>query len=399
MNAVSIVTRLLVLPLAAAVIASCRPANDSSGARTKAVAQSAPPAVPVRVAMVERRDVPVRIRTIGNVESLERVVIRPQVSGQLLAARFTEGEEVKRARELLEIDKRPFEAALAEAEANLARSRALADDAARALEQYQKAALGNAVSQRDLDQTRANANAARASVAVNEAAVQTARLNLEYCTIASPIEGRTGALLTKVGNIVEANKTDIVEVAQLDPIGVSFALREEDLPEVQRRQAEAPLEAHVAIPGRPADAPPVTGRLSLIDNKVDPATGTVRCRATFKNDTRALWPGQFVNVTLDISVQRSVLVVPAAAVQTGQSRSYAYIVGSDNKAASREVKVARFVDDMAVITEGLNEGDTVIIDGQLRVIPGSSVEVAPAPQGQAPTAGKVAETAGKGAGS
>ena len=330
-------------------------------------------AVPVTVAAVVREDVPEQIRTIGNVEAMAVITIKPQVDGHLIKANFTEGQEVKAGDLLLEIDPRPYQAALAEAEATLARNAIVAEDAERAAQQMAEALRGKAMSQREADKARAGANAARAQVQSDAALVDAAKLKLEYCSIHAPIDGRAGALMAKPGNVVEANQTELVQINQVDPIYVSFAMPEQHLAPIRANQTHGPLTVDVIIPGDSGE--PVLGELTFIDNRVDMSTGTIRLKATFANQERRLWPGQFVNVILTVATQRNALLTPASAVQSGQKGQYVFVAKADNTVEQRSVSVGSTVGDRTVILQGLTEGEIVVTDGQLRLVPGAAIQV------------------------
>jgi membrane fusion protein, multidrug efflux system len=328
-------------------------------------------AVPVTVATAERRDVPEILRAIGTVEPAETVVLRPQVAGQLLEAKFTEGQDVKAGEVLLLIDPRPFQAEVHEAEANVARTRALAADATRWLERLEQAESGGATSSRETEQARAAAEAAQAAVLAAEAQLEQAQLNLAYCTITSPINGRAGSLLVKPGNVVKENETALVEVNQIAPINAVFAVPEKHLGTVLERQNAGALQVEAAPPERPDRVS--QGRLAFVDNKVDSATGTIRLRAWFANDDGRLWPGEFVNVALTLGVRRGAVTIPARALQASQRGTFVYVVTS-GAAEERPVKAADNEGQVVVVTEGLSGGETVVTDGQLRLFPGAKVQ-------------------------
>jgi multidrug efflux system membrane fusion protein len=360
--------RLLIgyLAGAALVVGGC----DRSNA--PAADQAKPPAVPVSIGQVQLRDMPDEIQGIGNVESLAAITLRPQVDGQLTQAKFVEGQEVTAGELLLVIDPRPFQAALDQAQAKLAMDTARAEDAQKAAAQMAEALQGRAMSQREADRAQSEAQALQAQVESDKAAVEAARLQVEYCSITAPITGRAGALLVKPGNVVKANETDLVQINQLAPIYVSFSLPEQQLARVRAEQAKAPLPIQAVIPGD--SAAPVGGTLVFIDNRVDQATGTIRMRGEFANDDRRLWPGQFVNVVLIVKTDANALVVPAGAVQTGQGGSFVFVVKPDRTVEQRWVTIQRRVGSSIVISHGLAAGETVVTDGQLRLVPGSTIE-------------------------
>lgn len=339
----------------------------------------APAPAPVRTAVAERRDLPLEIRTIGTVESLATVTVRPQIAGRIVEVPLQEGQEVRPGDTLVRIDPRPFEAALAEARARLEAARARERDARLAFAQMEAAAQGRAVSERERDKSGADAEAAAAEVRVAEAIVQTGELQLEYCTITSPIAGRSGLVRVKAGNVVKENETEIAQINQMAPIGVSFAVPEGSLAEVRRLREAGPLSVQAAPPGD--DRPAPVGEVTFLDNQVDPATGTIRLRATFANEDRRLWPGQFVRVTLTLAVERGVIVIPSYALQNGQQGPFVFVV-KDGTAQMRPVVVARTVGDLSAIRSGLEPGEVVVTEGQLRLVPGVKVDAkADAPAG------------------
>jgi multidrug efflux system membrane fusion protein len=345
------------------------------GCGSKASSAAPPPGggapTPVTIATVGRADVPVDIRAIGTVEPLASVVIKPQVAGLLVDVRFEEGADVRAGDLLLQIDPRPFQAALHVAEAELARDQAVAGDKKEAAEQIEGALQKSAVSQRSASQARADADAALAVVKKDEATVENARLQLEYGSIRAPFDGRTGKLEVKRGSVVKANETEMLSIHQIVPIRVAFAVPEKHLSDIRKASADAQLAVQAQVPG--AD-PPVQGVLTFVDNSVDTTTGTIRLMATFANEDRRLWPGQFVQVSLRTGIDRDVVVVPARAVQTGQKGSFVFVVGSDRKVETRPVSVRRTAGDASVIAEGLSAGEIVVTDGQLRLVPGARVE-------------------------
>jgi membrane fusion protein, multidrug efflux system len=344
-------------------------------------AANAPPRVPVSVARVERRAVPYEIGATGTVEPIRTVDVLPQVTGTILQVRFAEGDEVVAGQVLFEIDPRPYQAAMQQAAANLMRDLAQADNAARDAERYRDLAANNTVTKEDYQQKQATADALAATVRADSAALTVARLNLEYATIRAPIAGRTGRLLLHEGNVVRPGSTaPLVTINQLRPILVRFAVPAAQLPEL-RRHAGKPLRA-LASAARDSAAP-ADGVLSFLDNQVDTTTGTVLLKARFPNRDGALWPGEFVEVTLVVDVQLDALVVPAQAVMTSQQGTYVFVVNGDGRADQRAVTVTRTVDSLAVLADGLAPGTLVVTDGQLRLTPDSRVEIRSGPKSEA----------------
>lgn len=332
------------------------------------------PTVPVTVAAVEQRSVPQEISAIGAVTPIQTVAVRGQVSGTLLKVAFQEGDEVQSGQLLFQIDPRPFQAALDMAQANLAKDRAQLVNARQQVTRYQQLVQNNLATEEQFDQLKANADAAEAAIVADSAAVQTARLNLEYTTIKAQIAGRTGSLLLREGNLVPVNgATPLVVVNQIRPIAVSFSVPQKYLDDIQRFSARG----HLAVEIRPTEDTSAVqlGTLTFINNQVDTTTGTIQLKATFANADRKLWPGEFVAARLVLNVERDVLTIPSQAVMTGQSGSYVYLVNPDRSVRTQEVTVGRSAGDFVVIEKGLARGQMVVTDGQLRLVPGAKVEV------------------------
>jgi multidrug efflux system membrane fusion protein len=352
---------------------SCAPAFLVGCSSQPTVSQSVPMGpVPVTVAPVVVKSVPVEIRAIGNVEAFSTVSVKAQVAGTIEQAFFREGQDVKKGDLLFKLDERPFRATLQQLEANLARNQAELENAKAQSERYAKLYESGIVSKEQFDSFRTNADALAAAVRADQAAIERARIDLEYCTILSPIDGRTGSLLFHPGNIVKSNETVLVVINQVNPIYVSFSVPEQHLAEIKRRLGGGRLPVTATIPGETRF--PATGALSFVDNAVDPSTGTIRLKATFDNQGRQLWPGQFVNVSLRLSTQEDAVVIPSQAVQTGQSGFYAYIVKPDMRAELRPIVPGNQVGGETVIERGLEAGETVVTDGQLRLFPDAKVE-------------------------
>jgi multidrug efflux system membrane fusion protein len=329
-----------------------------------------PEAVPVTAARVERRDLPVEMTAIGHVEAYSTVSIKSQVNGTLIAVGFKEGQDVRKGDLLFRIDPRPFDAALAQARANLARDRAQAQNAAAEIDRYKGLVEKDFVTREQYDQVKANAEALASTVKASEAAVENAALQLSWCTITAPIDGRTGGLLVHEGNLVKANDDKpLVVINQLKPVFVTFSTPEASLADLQRQRE---LEVKAAAPG---NAAPKSGRLTFIDNAVDPTTGTITSKATFPNVDETLWPGEFVNVTVVLRTESGAVVVPSPAVQTGQNGSYVYVIKPDETVESRTVAVERTQGTLTVVAKGLAPGEQVVTDGQLRLAPGARVEI------------------------
>lgn len=341
-------------------------------------ANTPPPAaradiVPITVAAVVQKTVPIEVRAIGNVEAYSTVSVRAQVAGTIEQVSFKEGQDVRKDDLLYTIDSRPYEAALHQLEANLARDQAQLENANAQAERYSKLFESGIVSKEQFDTFRTNSDALAAAVRADKAGIERAKIDLDYCTIRSPIDGRTGSFLVHSGNIVKSNDTVLVVINQIVPIYVSFTVPEQHLAEIRRHTADGTLG--VIATTREDEQRPVSGTLTFVDNSVDSTTGTIRLKGSFLNQERRLWPGQFVNVTLKLSTQPGAIVVPSQAVQTGQSGFYAYVVKSDLSAELRPVVPGNQVGGETVIEKGLQPGESVVTDGQLRLYPGAKVEV------------------------
>jgi len=328
--------------------------------------------VPVKVGTVEQKTVPVSFRAIGNIEAAETVEVRARVGGELQRVSFEEGQTVRAGDPLFAIDPRPFRAALAQAEAQLARNQALLAKAEADITRYASLVKQDYVTKEQYDQITADAAALKAAVAADQASVETVRLELDYCTISSPVTGRTGTINVDVGNLVKANDDlPMVTINQTRPIDASFPVPAQFLPLVIAHRADR-IRVVATVPGDPVAA---EGTLSFVDNAVDTATGTVLLKATFENQDERLWPGEFVDLTVILGEEAGRVVCPAAAVQTGQQGQFVFTVSEDRTVELRPVKVNRMDEREAVIDEGLQAGETVVTDGQLRLVPGAAIEV------------------------
>jgi len=332
------------------------------------------PAVPVRVAQARRMDVPLQINVIGTVEALTTVAIKPQVSGQIARIHVTEGSDVKKGDLLVSIEAEPFLAVLRQAEANLAKSQAQARFAADQARRYEGLVREGIVTRDQYDQLRASAESLSAAVAADRAALANARIQLDYCSIRSPIAGRTGTVALHAGNLVKANEQAILTVNQISPAAVSFTLPEKRLAELKRAMAGKQLRVEAKLTDNGGD--PELGRVSFLDNAVNPATGTIKLKGLFANGSRRLWPGQFVDLVLTLGVKQDAVVVPAPAVQNGQQGEYVYVVTKQQKAELRQVVTTPAAEGQTVVEQGLAAGETVVVDGQLRLTPGVAVTTA-----------------------
>ena len=356
---------LALLLLAAAGAGCTRPsaAAHSGGA----------PAVPVTTSEARLADVPDRIEAVATVEPLETVSVKAQAGGQIVRVPFTEGQQVRAGDLLFQIDPRPYRAALAQAQANLARDQAQArkadDDARRADELFEQCVLAKD----QHDQALSIAQAQQAAVAADTAAVDGARLNLEYADVRAPIGGRTGSVLVHEGNVVKAvDGSPLVVINRIDPIYVSFAVPEKRLGAIRAAQSRQSLSVEALAAGETA-APP-RGYLSFVDNQVDTLSGTIRLKATFPNADGRLWPGQFVTARLTLGTRTGVVVVPAAAVQAGQQGSYVFVMKSDRTVEQRPVVAQTSGAAVAVIDQGVRAGETVVVDGQMNLTAGARVQ-------------------------
>ncbi len=334
------------------------------------------PLVGVVVAPAVRKTVPVELKSVGTVEASATVSVRSRIEGQLVGVHFREGHDVKKGDLLFTIDPRPHQVALQEAQARLERDTALADKAGMDARRYAELAAKNFVSNDKFEQFRANAEALRATVAADRASVERARLQLEYCYIKAPMTGRTGRLLVDEGSQVKANddKTSMVEIAQILPINVAFAVPQQSLAEIKTRMAQGPLKVEAFVPQGPEK--PETGTLSFLDNKVNSQTGTVMLKAAFANTGRHLWPGQFVTTVLTLTSRPDTVVIPSQAVQVGQDGQFVYVVTPDMTVEMRPVRLGMSLGDEVVVEQGVSADEKVVTEGQLRLVPGAKVRIA-----------------------
>ncbi len=372
---------------------------------------------PVKIAEAVLQSMPVELENIATVESIATVEIKAQVSGEIIAVLFKEGEPVTEGQELFHLDPRPYDAALKMAEAKLARAQSMQEQARAELarnqaeaenmktelgrnktlldremvtrEEYDTARAAAAATSAGVDASAAGVRSAAQDIRAAEAEIDRAKLDLAYCIIRAPMSGRTGMLHLHKGDLVRANDTTpMVSITQLKPIYVSFTLPEKFLTDVRQRTAEGPLNVRATVPDH--DDPPVTGALTFVDSQVDLTTSTIRLKATFPNEDEYLWPGQYVRAAVEMSVENDVIVVPAQAVQTGQKGTYVYVIGADLKAELRPITAGTRKDGFTVISEGLSAGEKVVTDGHLRTAPGQPVAII---TGEAAPAAEEAATA------
>jgi membrane fusion protein, multidrug efflux system len=340
---------------------------------SRAEVRKAPIAVPVTVASVIAKTVPVRLYAIGNVEPFTTVAVKARVDGQILSVHFNEGDEVRQGQLLFEIDPRPFAAALQQGQANLLRDRALVDRAADQEKRYKELLQKKFISPDAYGQVKTNLDSAAATIRADEASIASARLQLEYCSIRSPVTGYAGKIAIQRGNLVKANDTGpLVTINQVVPIYVSFSVPEQNLSDVRLHQAKGDLHVQANVPHV---ATPIEGKLIFVDNSADLSTGTIKLKATFPNKDKAMWPGQFVNVGLTLYEQQDAIVAPSVAVQNGPNGQYVFVLKTDQTVEMRPIKIARTEGDATVVAGGLKVGDQVVTVGQLRLAPGMRVDI------------------------
>ena len=354
----------------------------ASGCAKQQAAPPPRPPVPVVVGTVTQKAMPVEVIAVGNVEAYSTVAIKAQVSGQLLEVHFKEGDFVRKGQLLLTLDQRPYEAALAQAKAALARDKAVAVNNRLQAQRYSKLLTEGIVPASQVESFTSAADASDAVLNADEAAIKTAELNLEYSTIDSPIDGRTGALMLKPGNLVKVADVPIVVINQVNPIYVNFALPQQYWPDIKKYMAQGTLRVRAAVPkdmGAPEE-----GTVAFVDNAVDATTGTIHLRATFTNSQNRLWPGLYVNVVLTLSEQPGAIVVPAQPIVQGEKGPFVYIVKSDKRVEPRMIVPIRTLEGETVIEKGLQPGETVVTDGQARLEPNARVEFKSSSSGTAP---------------
>jgi multidrug efflux system membrane fusion protein len=335
----------------------------------------AKPLVPVTVAVAVQKTVPVQIRAIGNVEPYNTVSIKAQVNGQIARVHFREGQDVRKGDLLFTIDPRPFQTALRQAEAALAKDQAQAKYTQEQLQRYGSLLKDGVVSQDQYDLLRANADSSAATIAADRAAVENAKLLLAYCYIRSPIDGRTGNLAVQVGNLVKANDVPVlVTINQISPIYATFSVPERDMVDLRKYLGKG-IKVEAYVTGD--EGKPESGGITFLDNTVDPATGSIKLKASFANSSRRLWPGQFVSVVISMTNIANAVVVPSRAIQTGQQGQYVFVVKADQTVEQRPVSVGVAVNGETVIAAGVTGAETVVTDGQVRLVSGAKVEVKP----------------------
>jgi len=361
---------LAVIAMGVAFLPAC---GDKTKQSAAAPAQPMAMTVPVTVATATQKTVPVEVGAIGTVEAYSTVTVKSQIDGALQKAYFTQGEDVKKGQLLYTIDRSPFEVALHQAEANLARDSAQAKNAQVQSDRYATLEQQGVVSKDQYDTFRTNAAALDATVRADQATIENAKINLGYCSIYSPMDGRTGSLLVQPGNLVKNNDTSLVVINQITPIYVDFSVPEKYLAQIRSYGGRGRLRVGAIIPGQ--ESRPLEGVLDFINNTVDSGTGTILLKGTFANEEKRLWPGQFVNVVLDLSALANATVVPSQAVQTGQNGQYIFVVKPDHTVDMRPVVIGQTVEGETVIEKGITPGAVVVTDGQLMLFPGARVAI------------------------
>ena len=373
-------TALLLMPICLlAVLSGCsRNSENSSGAadpRKKAV-------VPVTVGKAEKKSVPLRLEVVGNVQAYATVAVKAQVQGELMSVHFKEGQEVKKGDLLFRINPETFDAKLRQAEAALAKDKAQLDNALKQVTRYGTVVNKGYVAQEQFDTVKTSADMLRASVQADEAAVESARLDVKYCSIRSPMDGVTGGIRVHAGNIVKATDNDkpLVFINRIKPIYVGFSVPERYLTQIKKHMAQGSLRVTATISGESKVT--VEGVLGYIENEVDAGTGTIRLVGLFPNEDKMLWPGQFVNVSLTLATQEGMTVIPSQAVQSGQAGPYVFVVKPDQTVEVRTVVPGRILEGEILVEQGISPGETVVTDGQLRLGAGSSVQILESPNGK-----------------
>jgi membrane fusion protein, multidrug efflux system len=332
---------------------------------------------PVTTAVAGLKDVPVNISAIGTARAYSVVNIVSHVDGQITRISVKEGQDVKKGQILFIIDDRPYKTALESAQSNLSRDLIQLEKAKKDAERYAELLKKDYVTKDQVEQAQTNADALEATIKGDEAVIQNARLNLSYCTVTAPIAGRAGAILVNEGNLIRGNDNTrpLMVINQIQPVYVEFSIPEQQLPEIQNQSKNftIPLEVQCYRPDKPDDIN--KGRLSFIDNTIDANTGTIALKAVFENADSGLWPGQFVNVVLLLETNKGAVVVPTAAVQTGQKGKYIYVVKNDSTVDYRDVITGSEIDSYTVVEKGVSVGETVVTDGQLKLAPGSKIVV------------------------
>lgn len=336
----------------------------------------APPAVPVIVASAVEKTIPVQINAIGNVEPYQTISVKAQITGEITKVNFREGQDVGKGYLLFELDCRPYVEAVKQAEANLARDTAQAKNAQVDLERYTALLEEQFVTRQQYDQVQTNATALEATLKADKAVIENNRVQVQYCSLRSPIAGRTGSLKLNQGNIVKANDVELVVINQIQPIYVTFTINENDLPAVKKYQEIDKLKVEAFIS---KDERPEQGFLTFIDNAVNKVTGTITLKGTFANSDKRLWPGQFVSVVLTLTTEPNAILIPSQAIQTGQSGQFVFVIKPDLTAEMRPVTIGASIGGETAIGKGIQAGERVVTDGQSRIVAGARVEIKATP--------------------
>ena len=371
-------TRWILAPTALAVL------GVLGGCAKQQAAPQPRAAIPVVVGTVKLKAMPVEVIAVGHVEAYTTVSIEAQVPGQLLDVHFNEGDFVRKGQLLLTLDPRPYEAALAQAKAALARDKATAVNNRLQAQRYSKLLAEGIVPPSQVESFTSAADASDAGLIADEASIKTAQLNLEYCTIYSPIDGRTGALMLKPGNLVKVADVPIVVINKVNPIFVNFGVPQQFWPDIKKYMAQGALRAKATVPKD--SGPSEEGTVQFVDNAIDSTTGNIHLRAVFTNSQNRLWPGLYVNIVLRLSEQAGATVVPAQAIVLGDKGSFVYVVGADKRVQPHTVVPTRTIEGETVIEKGLQPGETIVVDGQARLEPNARVEIKSSVADPAPAA-------------
>ena len=364
--------------IAAIATIACSASGEAPERATGGRGGNGSPAILATV-RVEQKSMPLVSTVIGSAEAYSNVAVHAQITGELTSVDFKEGGDVQKGEIIFTLDFRPLEAVLQQTEANLARDTAQAANARSSAGRYQDLQARGIATSEQADQSRTAAEALDATVQADRAAVTNAKVQLQYATIMAPLSGRTGALMVHEGNLVRANDaTPLVVINQISPIYVSFGLPEGQLPDLKRYLAQGTVAVEAAAPGETESS---RGRITFIDNAVDPTTGQIKIKASFPNDDRRLWPGQFVNVTVTLKVEPNAIVVPTAAIQNGQQGNYVFVLKPDKTVELRNIAIERETAGDTIVQNGLTQGEIVVTDGQLRLAAGARVSVKSGPGG------------------
>jgi membrane fusion protein, multidrug efflux system len=359
--------------------AACSPGGETPAQAAGARGGGGPAAVPVATAKVEQKSMPLALTVIGTAEAYSNVAVHAQITGSLTSVNFKEGDDVEKGQVLFTLDRRPLEGALQQAQATLERDMAQAAQAKSTSARYDDLQSRGIATKEQADQARTAATALDATIQSDRAAIENAKVQLQYATITAPLSGRTGALIVHDGNLVRANDvTALVVINQVAPIYVSFGVPEGRLPDLKRYLAQGTVRVEAAAPGETTSS---SGRITFIDNAVDSTTGQIRIKASFPNGDHRLWPGQFANVTVTLSTEPNAIVVPTVAVQNGQQGNYVFVVKADMTVDLRTVVIERQAAEATVVQSGLKADEVVVTDGQLRLVPGAKVSIKTGPKG------------------